>query len=132
MAQPVLLQMNSKLFLLKQSKPPTSDTSRAKAMVPEQLGGLKTRICKDIMKIIKVKEKYFFSCLYSKSFQSSTQIIQKCATLLFLLGTNISFTLYSSKIYDLQHGDCKNTHSSFQVNTIEGMQNLYSTQSCSG
>lgn len=35
MAHPVLLYMNSKLFLLKYSNPPTRDTKSAKAIVPE-------------------------------------------------------------------------------------------------
>lgn len=34
-AHPVLLYMNSKLFLLRYNRPPTSDTNRAKAIVPE-------------------------------------------------------------------------------------------------
>ncbi len=35
MAHPVLLYINSKLFLLRYSRPPTRDTNRAKAIVPE-------------------------------------------------------------------------------------------------
>lgn len=35
MAHPVLLYMNSRLFLLRYSRPPTRDTNKAKAIVPE-------------------------------------------------------------------------------------------------
>lgn len=35
MAHPALLYINSKLFLLRYSNPPTRDTNRARAMVPE-------------------------------------------------------------------------------------------------
>lgn len=35
MAHPVLLYMNSKLFLLRYNKPPTRETNKARAMVPE-------------------------------------------------------------------------------------------------